>query len=395
MAEGAGPLAGIRVIDMTQFVLGPYATQLLGDLGAEVIKVETPTGDRQRREMGRIAPTKDVSALFLQLNRNKQSVALDLKVDHERDQLRALIGTADVFVHNMRPEAVQRLGFDYEAVRALRPDIVYGWACGFGDGGEYAGRQAFDDLIQGAAAATALLPLYDGNPEPRPLPTYLADKVCGLMLLTGIQAALVHRARTGEGQEVKVPMLESFAGFLLVEHLHGHSYDPPRGKFGHPGALTPFRKALRTSDGYIMVLAQDVEASDRYLALGGIDGAEIERRYAQEADGRGRVNAYHRMLAEVALTRTTAEWMALGTKHSIPIMRVNDLPGVLTDPHLSDVGFFTPRKIDDEVGSYLAMAPGISFSATPMSITRDPPRLGQHTADVLRALEPSPASASE
>lgn len=137
----------------------------------------------------------------------------------------------------------------------------------------------------------------------------MADKVCGLMLLTGIQAALLHRARTGEGQEVKVPMLEAFAGFLLIEHLHGHSYSPPRGKLGHPGALTPFRKALRTSDGYIMVLAQDVAASDRYLALGGIDGAEIARRYAAAADGRGRVDAYHGMLAEAALTRTTAEWM--------------------------------------------------------------------------------------
>lgn len=387
MAHRAGPLAGIRVIDMTQFVLGPYATQMLGDLGAEVIKIETPGGDRQRREMGRIAPAPDVSATFLQLNRNKQSVVLDLKTDAGRAQLQRLIATADVFVHNMRPEAIARLGFSYDDVRTIRTDIVYGWACGFGDGGAYAGRQAFDDLIQGAAAATALLPLYDGNPEPRPIPAYIADKVCGLMLLTGIQSALLHRARTGEGQEVKVPMLESFTGFLLVEHLHGHSYSPPRGKFGHPGALTPFRKALRTSDGYVMVLAQDVEASDRYLALGGIDAAEIARRYAAEADGRGRVTAYHTMLAEAALTRTTAEWMELGTQHSIPIMRVNSLDEVLDDPHLTDVGFFSARPIDDEVGSYIAMAPGIEFSETPMAIRRDPPRLGQHTAEVLGALE--------
>ncbi|OWK29922.1 CaiB/BaiF CoA transferase family protein [Sphingomonas mucosissima] len=386
MADRSGPLAGIRVIDITQFVLGPYATQILGDLGAEVIKVETPSGDRQRREMGRIAPAEDVSATFLQLNRNKRSVVLDLKSDAGREHLRTLIRTADVFVHNMRPEAVERLGFGYREVQAIRPDIVYGWACGFGKGGAYAGRQAFDDLIQGAAGATALLPMYDGNPDPRPIPTYMADKVCGLMLVIGVQSALLHRERTGEGQEVKVPMLESFAGFLLVEHLHGHSYSPPRGKLGHPGALTPFRKALQTSDGYIMILAQDVDASDRYLALGGIDAAEVQRRYAAEPDGRGRVAAYHRMLAEAAATRTTTDWMDLGTKHSIPIMRVNSLESVLEDPHLTDVSFFSARPIDDEVGSYLAMAPGIEFSATPMAITREPPRLGQHTEEVLHSL---------
>lgn len=383
MTEPTGPLAGVRVIDLTQFVLGPYATQTLGDLGADVIKIEGPDGDRQRRELGRIAPSADISSMFVQLNRNKRSVVIDLRTDEGRERLRNLIATADVVVHNMRPETIAKLGFGYDAVRAIREDIVYAWARGYGEGGEYADRQAFDDLIQGASAATALLPMCDGNPDPRPMPSYLADKVCGLMLVIGIQAALAHRARTGQGQEVTVPMFEAFTGFLMIEHLYGHSFSPPRGRIGYPGALTPNRKALKASDGHIIVLAQDLRASNAFLALGGIDEAEIARRYALEADGRGRVNAYHRMLDEAAGTRSVAEWLECGATANIPIMRVNNLEELLDDPHLAGVGFFTPRGIDDEVGAYLAMAPGIQFSETPATIRHDPPRLGEHTAQVL------------
>lgn len=387
MSEASGPLSGLKVIDLTQFVLGPYATQTLGDLGADVIKIEDVKGDRQRRETGKIAPAPDISATFLQINRNKRSVVLDLKTDADRERLRALIETADIVVHNMRPDAIERLGFSYAQVKAINPRIVYASAMGYGPGGAYSGRQAFDDLIQGASGATALLPLYDGDPAPRPMPTFMADKVCGLFLTIGILAALQHRALTGEGQHVEVPMFETFTGFLMAEHLHGHAYSPPRGKFGHPHAITPFRKALKTLDGYIMVAAQDTAASDRFLRLGGVSAEEVEARYAAAADGRGRLAAYHAMLGEAAATRTTADWLDCCAEQNVPIMRVNGLAELRDDPHLRAVGFFEERELADDGGSYVAMQPGLRFSATPAQIRRDPPRLGQHTQEVLSELQ--------
>jgi crotonobetainyl-CoA:carnitine CoA-transferase CaiB-like acyl-CoA transferase len=386
-AQRPGPLSGLRIVDLTQFILGPYATQTLGDLGADVIKVEGVEGDRQRRETGKIAPAKDLSAVFLQLNRNKRSVVLDLKTASGCEDLRRLIATADVFVHNMRPEAMARLGFGYDEVRALNPAIVYAAAVGYGAGGEYAGRQAFDDLIQGASGATALLPLYDGDPTPRPLPAYVADKVCGLFLAIGLLAAVQHRAATGEGQYVEIPMFETFTGFLLAEQLHGHAYSPPRGKIGSPGATTPFRKALKTRDGFIMMLAQDVAASDRFLRLGGVSAEEVQRRYGAAADGRGRLAAYHAMLGEAAAMRTTADWLACGDRENVPIMRVNGLEDLRNDPHLSAVGFFEERELADDGGRYLALRPAFEFSATPAGIRRDPPRLGQHTQEVLGEIQ--------
>ncbi len=393
MSSNPGPLSGTRIVDLTQFILGPYATQTLGDLGADVIKVEDPGGDRQRREVGKIAPAPDVSATFLQLNRNKRSVVLDLKQDEDRVRLERLIATADVFVHNMRPEAVDRLGFGYDRVRALRPDIVYAAASGYGEGGAYSGRQAFDDLIQGISGASALLPLYDGQDTPRPLPSYLADKACGLFMAIGVLAALNHRARTGEGQRVDVPMFETFAGFLLVEHLHGHAYSPARGRFGHPAAVTPFRTALRATDGYIMVLAQDTEASDRFLALGGIEADVARTRIAGAPDGRGRLAAYHAMLAEAAATRSVADWMEAGARANVPLMAVNRLEDRPDDPHLRDVGFFSERLIDEAVGRYVSMAPGWRFSGTPASVRRDPPRLGQHSDAIRARLDDDPEGA--
>lgn len=377
-----GPLHGIRVIDLTQFVLGPYATQTLGDLGADIIKVEDPSGGDRQRNQGKAPKSPDMGPLFVALNRNKRSVAIDLKSEDGKGALRELVKTGDVFIHNMRPEAVKRLGFGYKDVAALKPDIVYVEAVGYGSGGPYSGRQAFDDLIQAASGACDLLPLYDGDKELRPFPSIIADKTCGLFAVIATLAALQHRSRTGEGQFVEVPMLETFTGFIQAEHIWGKTYHDVPGKFGHPTTITPHRKPYKTKDGYLVVLPASREGSVKFLELGGIPGAYESERFLSAADGKARVNAYYEMMREAALVHTTEEWMALCDTHHIPAMRANEMSTLFDDPHFKAVGFFEEREIASE-GRYRAMRPGLKFSKSPCSIRLDPPTVGEHTGEVL------------
>lgn len=379
-----GPLHGIRIIDLTQFVLGPYATQTLGDLGADVIKVEEPSGDRQRNQ-GKAPKSQTMGPLYVALNRNKRSVAIDLKSDKGKAALGKLIATGDVFIHNMRPEAVKRLGFGYDAVAAIKPDIVYVEAVGYGSGGPYNGRQAFDDLIQGASGACDLLRLYDGNEELRPFPSIIADKTCGLFAVIATLAALQHRARTGEGQFVEVPMLETFTGFIQAEHIWGKTYPDVPGKFGHPTTITPHRKPYKTKDGYIVVLPASREGSVKFLELGGIPDAYNSERFLSAADGKARVNVYYDMMREAAATRTTEEWMQLCAEYHVPAMRANEMTTLFDDPHFKAVDFFEEREIKSE-GRYRTMRPGLKFQKTPCSIRLDPPTVGEHTAEVLQRI---------
>jgi crotonobetainyl-CoA:carnitine CoA-transferase CaiB-like acyl-CoA transferase len=376
-----GPLHGVRVIDLTQYVLGPYATQTLGDLGADVIKIEEPTGDRQRNQ-GKAPKSTTMGPLFVALNRNKRSVAIDLKSEPGKRALQKLVRTGDIFIHNMRPEAIKRLGFGYTDVAALKPDIIYVEAVGYGSGGPYNGRQAFDDLIQAASGATDLLPLYDGDKSLRPFPSIIADKTCGLFAAIAALAALQHKARTGEGQFVEVPMLETFTGFIQAEHLWGKTYPDVPGKFGHPTTITSHRKPYQTKDGYLVVLPASREGSVKFLELGGIPDAYESERFLSAKDGKAKVNAYYDMMREAALTHTTQEWMDLCEKHHIPAMRANEMSTLFEDPHFKSVGFFEEREIASE-GRYLAMKPGLKFSKTPCSIRLDPPTIGEHTDEVL------------
>jgi crotonobetainyl-CoA:carnitine CoA-transferase CaiB-like acyl-CoA transferase len=323
--------------------------------------------------------------LFVALNRNKRSVALDLKSVEGKDALRQLIVTGDVFIHNMRPEAIKRLGFGYADVAAIRPDIIYVEAVGYGSGGPYNGRQAFDDLIQAASGACDLLPMYDGNKELRPLPSIIADKTCGLFAAIAALAALQHRHRTGQGQFVEVPMLETFTGFIQAEHIWGKTYPDVPGKFGHPTTITPHRKPYRTKDGYIVVLPASREGSVKFLELGGIPDAYNSERFLASPDGKARVEVYYDMMREAALTHTTQEWLALCDEHHIPAMRANEMSTLFDDPHLKAVGFFEEREIASE-GPYRAMRPGLRFSQSPCSIRLDPPTIGEHTGDVLSEL---------
>ncbi len=380
-ASAPGPLHGVRIIDLTQFVLGPYATQTLGDLGADIIKIEEPSGDRQRNQ-GKAPKSQNMGPLYVALNRNKRSVVLDLKTDKGKGALRKLVRTGDVFIHNMRPEAINRLGFGYDDVAAIKPNIVYVEAVGYGSGGPYSGRQAFDDLIQAASGACDLLPLYDGDKELRPLPSIIADKTCGLFAVIATLAALQHLARTGEGQFVEVPMLETFTGFIQAEHIWGHTYPDVPGKFGHPTTITPHRKPYKTKDGFLVVLPASREGSVQFLELGGIADAYNSSRFLSASDGKARVHVYYEMMREAAATRTTDEWMALCATHHIPAMRANEMSTLFDDPHFKAVGFFEERQIASE-GLYRTMRPGLKFSKTPCSIRLDPPTVGEHTDEVL------------
>jgi crotonobetainyl-CoA:carnitine CoA-transferase CaiB-like acyl-CoA transferase len=373
MTENRGPLAGVTVLDLTEFIFGPYATQTLGDLGADVVKIEGPEGDRQRHS-AKHATNADMGSVFMALNRNKRSVTLDLKSEEGRAKLRAMIPGAHVFIHNIRADAAARLGFSYEDLVKLNPSIIYVHCVGYGSDGPYAGRQAFDDLVQAASGATDLLTRVDGNEEMRLLPSYFADKVSGLHATYAVLAALFHRERMGEGQFVEVPMFESFTHFLLAEHLYGATFEPTKSHVGHTPALAADRKPLKTKDGHIAMQPYSRAIAAKFLELGGIPNFYENERFAN-APPRARVGIYYEMLREAALTRTTEEWLKLGEENRVPIMRANTLDEVLTDPHLQAVGFFQMREHPTE-GKWRTMKPPVKFSKTPSSIRRDPSRPG-------------------
>jgi crotonobetainyl-CoA:carnitine CoA-transferase CaiB-like acyl-CoA transferase len=382
-AKSNGPLDGVRIIDLTQFVLGPYATQTLGDLGADVIKIEEPSGDRQR-SAGKPPNLKEMGPTYIAFNRNKRSVMLDLKTDQAKAALRALVATGDIFIHNMRPQAIARLGFSYEAVKAIKPDIIYVEAMGYAEDGPYAGRQAFDDLIQSASGACGLEQLVDPEAAFRPLPSLLADKTCGLFATIATLAALRHKERTGEGQYVAVPMLETFTSFVMAEHLYNQTFVPPTGAFGHTTTITPHRRPFRTKDGYLMVMPANATQSARFMELGGLPGAYESERFTSKVGGKARVNEYYAMMEEATAAYSTETWMELCSANSIPAMRANRPEDIFEDPQLSQT-LFEERQLPTE-GAYRAMKPGLRFSKTPTSIRRDPPAIGQDTDEVLAEL---------
>jgi crotonobetainyl-CoA:carnitine CoA-transferase CaiB-like acyl-CoA transferase len=377
-----GPLDGITVIDLTSFIFGPYATQTLGDLGAEVIKIEAPGGDKQRFGFKQNERSKDMSSTFMMLNRNKRSVTLDLKLEADRARLRALLPTAQVFIHNVRTSAMDQLGFGYDQVHAVNPSMVYVHCVGYGADGPYGGRQAFDDLVQAASGGADMIQDANGESTMRMFPSYVADKVSGLHALYATLAALFHRERTGEGQFVEVPMLESYTSFLMVEHLYGAAFEPVLGHVGSTPALSPDRACLKTKDGYIATMPSGREGADAFLKLGGIADFYNSEDFVAAKGAKAKVALYNKAMREAALAHTTEEWMALGEQHRIPVMRANTMDGVLEDPHLKAVGFFEVREHPTE-GQWRATKPPILFSRTPASVRRAPEKPGASTEDVL------------
>ena len=367
-------LDGIRIIDLTTVIFGPYATQMLADLGADVIKVETAAGCISRT-LGSSAGAPTDGSVHLTVNRGKRSIILDLKQPGDAATLRELIASADVFFHNVRAAAIARLGFDYAACRAIKDDIIYVHGAGFGQDGPYADLQAYDDVIQAASGATSLLARVDGNPRPRYIPSLIADKVAGHFGAQAILAALVHKLRTGQGQAVEVPMFECFTSFLLTEHLRDATLDPPLGPAGYPRQLDPLRQPFPTADGHIAIVPYTPAATARLLDLIG-SGDFLARPENVQARAEGRLMPL--VWAETARqtpARSTAEWLALFAENEIPAMRAADLDDVTADPHFAATGFFRTRE-HPVVGSMREMRPPVRYGADPGRILGFAPALG-------------------
>jgi crotonobetainyl-CoA:carnitine CoA-transferase CaiB-like acyl-CoA transferase len=375
----SGPLAGVRIVDCTTVVLGPFAAQQLGDMGADVIKVEPPEGDTTRQ----LGPMRNASmgAFYLAVNRNKRSIVLDLKQEAARKVLLTLASTADVLMHNYRPPAARRLGMAYETFRALNPGLVYVGTYGFGAAGPYGDKPAYDDIIQAASGVAAAQGSIIG--EPRYVPTIVADKTSSMTVLSAVLAALYHKARTGEGQEVEVPMFESMAAWVMVEHLYGETFEPPIDTIGYKRILNPYRRPFKTKDGFCAILPYTDQNWRDFFALAGRQDLLDDPRYKTLGTRLKNIETLYEELAKIAPTRTNAEWLTELDKRNIPAMSVNTLESLLSNPHLEAVGFWQHVQHPSEGAMRLPGIP-VTYRATPGSIRRLPPRLGEHSGEILR-----------
>ncbi len=380
-----GPLAGIRIVDMSSVVLGPFATLILADLGAEVIKIES--GQSGRGDIMRYAgssPTGDLGPIFMALNRNKRAISLDAKTHQGKQALAALLKDADVFFHNVRLAGMDRLGFGYEAVKAICPDIIYVHCAGFGSGGPYAHRQAYDDLIQGASGFAALNAMRSGG-TPEYAPSLVADKTVGLFAAYATIAALFHRERTGEGQFVQVPMLECFTFFNMVENLYGETFLPGTGRLAYTRSINPNRKPYPTKDGFICLVPYSDEQWEDFFRIGGRPEIFSDPRFSTYSARTENIGALYALINEVASTKTTEEWLSLLDAADIPAMRYNTMADVLTDPHLSATGFFG-EATHPRAGRFRTMRHPVSFSQTPADIRLPPPCIDADTETILAGL---------
>lgn len=374
-----GPLAGITIIDMTSVLMGPYATQMLGDYGADVIKVEPPDGDVTRQ----IGPARHsgMGPIFLNTNRSKRSLCIDLKKPAGRAALLKLIATADVLVYNVRPQAMQRLDLGYDTLAARNPRLIYAGVFGFGQDGPYAAKPAYDDLIQGATALPALNAL-TGDGTPRYVPNALVDRIVGLNAVGAICAALVARATSGRGQRVDVPMFETMAGFVMGDHLGGLTFEPPLDRGGYARHLSPDRRPYKTSDSYICAMVYNDKQWTSFLNAVGRSDLLADPRYTTFAQRAVHIDIVYAELARIFLTRNTAEWMELLDAADVPSLPMHDLESILTDPHLVAAGMF-PVVDHPSEGLIRNMKVAATFSQTPVAPQRLAPRLGEHTADIL------------
>ncbi|MBW8486372.1 CaiB/BaiF CoA transferase family protein [Actinomadura parmotrematis] len=373
-----GPLAGVRVLDLTAMVMGPYCTQIMADMGADVIKVEPPAGDTTRHIS--IGPEPGMSGVFVNVNRGKRSAVLDLRTAAGADALRALLRRSDVLIHSMRARAVAALGFAYRDVAAVNPAIVYTNCYGYGRRGPAAGRAAYDDTIQAECGLPHVQERLTG--EAGYVGTIMADKVAGLTALYATLMALFHRERTGEGQEVEVAMFETMASFMLVEHAGGALFDPPLAPAGYPRALAPNRRPYRTRDGHVSALVYNDKQWAAFVGAvrppwAGEHLATLEQRARQ-------IDAVYALLGTTFLERTTAEWLELLGALDIPAAPVRTLDELFDDPHLAATGFF--ETVDTPNGPVRFPGPPAWFSRTPGRVAGPAPRLGAHTAEVLDEL---------
>lgn len=380
------PLEGVRVLDLSTVVLGPYASQVLADYGADVIKIETPEGDSTRKT----GPTTEtgMGAIFMGVNRGKRSIVLDLKTVAGRDALLRLVDTADVLMHSIRPQKLAQIGLDPQALLARNPRLVYAGLHGFAEDGPYGGLPAYDDIIQGLSGSAALMERQTGTPQY--FPTIAADKTCALVAAHAILAALFRRERTGQGGYVEVPMLESMVAFNLVEHFYGQHFDPPLAGPGYTRVLNPWRRPYRTTDGYICAMPYTDVHWRRFFIEAGRPALATDERYTDITARTAHIESLYETAAEIIGTRTTADWLATFNRLEIPASKMLRLEDLQHDQHLRQTRFF--ETLDDPVMGRLVF-PGVpvKFDRVRPPV-RMPPRLGEHTAEILSELGLSDAA---
>jgi crotonobetainyl-CoA:carnitine CoA-transferase CaiB-like acyl-CoA transferase len=373
-----GPLTGVRVVDLTAMVMGPYCTQIMADMGADVIKVEPPEGDNTRYIS--VGPAPGMSGVYMNVNRGKRAVVLDLRTESGRTALQALVRTADVFIHSMRSKAIAKLGFGYDDVAAINPSIVYTNCYGYGRRGPYRDRPAYDDTIQAECGLPAVQEQLTGVANY--VGTIMADKVAGLTALYATTMALFHRERTGEGQEVEVSMFETMASFMLVEHANGAMFDPPLGPAVYPRTVAPNRRPYPTKDGHIAALIYNDKHWNAFVNA--VRPPWATDLYATLELRANDIDTVYGLVAETMLQRTTDEWLDLFRELEIPAAPINTPDALFDHPHLNAVGLF--ETVETSYGPM--RMPGVPtwFSRTPGRIAGPTRELGADTADVLREL---------
>ena len=380
--EMTGPLKGLRVLDLTTVLMGPYATQLMADMGADVVKIEPPTGDTVRG----IGPMRNpgMGSIFLHVNRNKRSLVLDLKKPEGLEAFYRLARTADVVVYNIRPQAMKRLGIHYERLKAANPGIIYAGLYGYSESGPYAGKPAYDDLIQGACAVPDLVARSSGG-EPRYVPLTLADRTVGLMGSNTILAAVIARALTGEGQEIEIPMFETMVQYVMSDHLSGETFVPAIGSSGYPRLLVKERKPYKTLDGYVCVLVYNDRQWQAFLGLiGKPELFKEDPRFGGIGARTQHINELYTMVGQAMATKTNADWLSLLEAADIPCMPLQDIDSLIDDPHLKAIGMIK-TVVHPTEGEIRQIGVPVKLSATPVATEQRPaPGLGQHSEEVLR-----------
>jgi len=382
-----GPLAGVRILDLSTVVMGPYATQVLADLGADVIKVEPPAGDNMRA----VGPMRNpgMGHIYLHLNRNKRSVVLDLKTPEGLAACLKLAESCDALLYNIRPQAMARLGLSYEAVAARNPRIVYLGAYGYGEAGPYAGRPAYDDLIQGQTGIAALSAQQSGD-VPRYAPLTLADRAVGLHVGIALVSAVLHARGTGQGQQVEIPMFEGMAHLVLGDHLGGATFEPPLGPTGYARLLAPHRRPYATADGYISLLIYNDKHWRNFFDLIGRPELSRDPRFSSHGARAAHIGEVYAFVADIIATRCSQDWLEGLARADIPASPLYSVDDLLQDEHLAATSFIRTMDHPSE-GSIRTTAPLGKYEGTPTSLRRPAPRLGQHSREVLAEAGYDPA----
>ncbi len=374
----SGPLSGLKVLELTSVVLGPWAAQIIADMGADVIKVEAPFGD-SNRQLG-ASKNPGMAALYLSNNRNKRSLVLDLKQESARDALLAIAKDCDVFLHNNRPQVMTKLRLEYEDIKSVNENIIYCGTYGYSKDGPYGEKGALDDSIQAVSGVAALNELVLG--EPRYLPTVVADKTTAITVVYSILAALFHRERTGVGQEIEVPMFETMVSYVMAEHIWGQVFEPKLGEAGYTRLMSHHRKPYKTKDGYIAVLPYMNNHWQTFCEKAEREDLIEDERFKDLSSRVKNIDDTYSETGKILATKTTQEWLDIFSETKVPVTIVNSLEDLFLDPHLQAVGFW--QSFEHPTEGQLKM-PGFAskFSKTPASIRKHAPKLGEHSKEIL------------